>query len=86
MRGGPTDFYLISAEDYFALCESDERTAGNHTLEELKENARATGQCEVCGQPIWRLLNNGMCFSCTTGKADASDDYELIAEGEVSDE
>ncbi len=77
---GQTDFHLISAEDYFVLCESDERTAGYHTLKKLHKNARAKGSCENCGAPIWRLVNNGMCFTCTTGESDASDDYELIAE------
>ncbi len=79
-RGGPTDFCMITAEDYFNLCESDPATAGYHTLEELHSNAKAVGSCENCGAPIWRLVNNGMCFPCTTGEADASDDYELIKE------
>lgn len=78
MKGGPQDFHMISVEDYWELVKDD----GWHTLEELHKNARARGRCENCGQPIWRLVNNGMCFTCTTGEADASDDYELIAEGE----
>ena len=78
MKAWPTDINLISVDDYWKLVEGD----GWHTLKELKENARAKGKCEVCGQPIWRLVNNGMCFVCTTGESDASDDYELIEEGE----
>jgi hypothetical protein len=39
--------------------------------------AKATGTCETCGLPIWRYAGMGMCFPCTTGEADASDDYEL---------
>ena len=80
MKNGPTDFSMVSADEYFDLCESDPRTAGHHTRKELHENARARGSCENCGQPIWRLVNNGMCFTCTTGESDASDDYELIPE------
>ncbi len=31
-----------------------------------------------CGEAIWMLAGCDMCFSCTTGEADCSDDYELI--------
>lgn len=75
MKGGPTDFAMISADDYFNL------EGQTHTLEELHKLARIRGMCEVCGElPIWRLVNTGMCFPCTTGESDASDDYELIEE------
>ena len=34
--------------------------------------------CDVCGsQPVWKYGGTDMCFSCTTGQTDASDDYEL---------
>lgn len=33
-----------------------------------------------CGEPVWKYGQSGMCFSCTTGEADASDDYELLRE------
>lgn len=36
-----------------------------------------SGTCCNCDEDIWKLLNNEMCFSCTTGEWDASDDYEL---------
>ena len=75
MKGGPTDFAMISAEDYFKL------DGQPHTLNELHDMARNRGMCEVCGSlPIWRLADTGMCFPCTTGESDASDDYELIPE------
>lgn len=48
------------------------------SLLEFKERAKDSGECEVCGGPIWRLTGLGMCFTCTTGEADASNDYELI--------
>lgn len=35
--------------------------------------------CENCNEKAWRLANTGLCFSCTTGEADASDDYEINA-------
>ena len=35
--------------------------------------------CEVCEvEHIWKLVDTGMCFACTTGESDASDDYELF--------
>lgn len=75
MMGGPTDFVMISAEDYYKI-EGQE-----HTLENLHERARSRGMCEVCEQyEAWRLAGLGMCFVCTTGESDASDDYELIKE------
>jgi len=36
--------------------------------------------CENCDEKVWRLVDTGLCFSCTTGQADASGDYELIEE------
>lgn len=39
--------------------------------------AQQQGPCENCGDPIWRYGGTGLCFTCTTGEADASDDYEL---------
>jgi len=53
----------------------------NTPLEELRAAAAAPEQtCMNCDEPVWRLAGCGLCFSCTTGEADASDDYELIAE------
>lgn len=72
---GPQSFVMISAEDYYKV------ESNTHSLEELHDYAKVKGMCEVCGSlPIWRLGNTGMCFPCTTGESDASDDYELILE------
>lgn len=39
------------------------------------------GLCESCEiEDAWRYGGCGMCFTCTTGEADPSNDYEL-AEG-----
>jgi len=76
-KKGPTDFTMISADEYFML------EGQSHTREELHRMARTTGKCEVCGSlPIWRLAQTGMCFPCTTGESDASEDYELIQEND----
>ncbi len=35
----------------------------------------------ICGQPIWAagsaITGTYMCFTCTTGEADGSGDYEI---------
>jgi len=37
--------------------------------------------CCACGNyPEWKLAGTGLCFSCATGKWDASNDYELKEE------
>ena len=49
-----------------------------HTLEELKNKLNNTGLCEVCeSEEVWKLADVGMCFTCTTGESDASEDTEL---------
>ena len=50
------------------------------SLEELKQMAnQPDGDC-FCGLPIWKYGQSDMCFTCTTGEADASEDYELLEE------
>ena len=45
--------------------------------------------CSVCGQfNVWKLVmdkmpKNDMCFTCITGETDASEDYEIIPDGQV---
>jgi hypothetical protein len=46
------------------------------TLDELRRMASDKSRCQ-CGQPVWRMVGQGLCFSCTTGESDASEDYEL---------
>jgi len=35
----------------------------------------------ICGAPIWAvgsaITGTNMCFTCTTGEADDSEDYEI---------
>ncbi len=50
------------------------------TLSELIEASNLDEECDVCGRPIWKYghgADTGLCFTCTTGEADDSDDYEL---------
>lgn len=43
-----------------------------------KENGAV---CMICGSPIWAagsaMTGSYMCFTCTTGEADDSEDYEI---------
>lgn len=48
------------------------------SLKELEERSEDNSSCGVCGSPVWKLVATGMCFTCTTGSADASEDYELM--------
>lgn len=47
-------------------------------VEYYQRLAKKRKRCIVCGQPAWRLADTDLCFACTTGENDASDDYELI--------
>ena len=61
----------------FITPEKAKELGDKRSLEELQSLARTEGKCEVCGEPIWKYAGCGMCFSCTTGETDASEDYEL---------
>lgn len=50
------------------------------TVEQARRAARNKSRCMVCGAPAWRIVETGLCFVCTTGTHDHSDDYELIKE------
>lgn len=54
------------------------------SVEELREIAnQPDAECENCHEKVWKYGQTGfLCFSCTTGEADASNDYELIPEDE----
>lgn len=54
------------------------RMGTNVSLEELIRRASAKTQpCANCDEDSWKLLRTGLCFYCTTGESDASQDYEL---------
>ena len=38
--------------------------------------AKDNRRCQ-CGNHVWRYGECGLCFSCTTGEHDSSDDYEI---------
>ncbi len=49
----------------------------NETLTAKKNGAK----CMICGAPIWAagsaITGSNLCFTCTTGEANDSDDYEI---------
>ena len=49
----------------------------NETLTAKKNGAK----CIICGAPIWAagsaITGSNLCFTCTTGEANDSDDYEI---------
>lgn len=76
MSGGPQDFLkLLTPEEAY---EMHKDLAPPRDLAHFQRLAKKRVRCEVCGQPAWRMVDTGLCFSCTTGESDASEDYELI--------
>lgn len=55
--------------------ESNDKVSVAH-YEHLSKNKQMCFVCKI--EKVWRFGGCGMCFSCTTGEADASDDYELL--------
>lgn len=64
------------------------KTNKGYRKKELVKALRATlaakkngVRCTVCGAPIWAagsaVTGNNLCFTCITGEADDSEDYEI---------
>lgn len=70
------DYIKVQAE--YVTNEAEERTSIEYYVR-LKIDG---GVCHVCGQPIWAIgsatIDDNMCFTCITGEADDSDDYEIL--------
>jgi hypothetical protein len=45
--------------------------------EEFRLLSRNHSLCGNCDNHVWRYAATGLCFTCTTGEADSSDDYEI---------
>lgn len=78
-------FAKQSIEDWVAWhVEQDDGSAKELRLKAQNaiDRKRAGQMCDVCeAVPIWAaadaIVETGMCFHCTTGEADNSDDYEF---------
>lgn len=51
------------------------------TLRETLDAKKKGAKCMICGAPIWvagsAITGMNRCFTCTTGEADDSEDYEI---------
>lgn len=81
-------FIPISLEDYIqkhlAANPSVDREDLEMRLRSALKSARAGERCE-CGGPIWVIGSAEVglsCFTCITGEATPSEDYELADTGE----
>lgn len=65
----------ITPEEYWKKyhIESD----GYKSFDEVEKIAKRKPNKCSCGEDEWKLAGTGMCFTCTTGEADASEDLEL---------
>ena len=70
------DFNYITPKQAADLGVSD----GNKDAKYYTKLAKKVGKCDNCSNPRWKLIDNDLCFSCTTGETDASEDYELLQE------
>jgi hypothetical protein len=67
------NFEYITPEQAHAIDDSK-------SVAQYRKQAQNTSRCIICGAPAWRFVDLDMCFPCTTGETDASQDYELIQE------
>jgi len=85
LKGGKDVFAPISIDDFIKSYhinnpgekKSNIREALTNTVEAKKNGTK----CMQCGQPIWAIGTaivgwNG-CFTCISGEADNSDDFEI---------
>lgn len=76
--GGPLDFHYVTVDEMLEIQKkSPHDGTKKSTREELEAMARDNRTCENCDLPVWRFAETGLCFPCTTGESDASEDYEL---------
>ena len=76
----------ISIEKYADMMVKNNRDENREELiRSLKAALKAKKNgawCSCCGRPIWAagsaVTGTYMCFTCITGEADDSDDYEIV--------
>lgn len=76
--------YITPEEAYKMEQESKHEGIRQLSLERLTKLAKEADKNKMCqcGQnPIWQYGECGLCFTCTTGEWDNSDDYELTMKG-----
>jgi len=72
----PIEPTYITPKDYWNKYHTE--GDGFKTLEEVEKCAKQKPHKCQCGQfDVWKFGQCDMCFCCTTGEHDASDDLEL---------
>jgi hypothetical protein len=75
---GPLDFTYVTVDQVLEIQERHPLNgARKEPRQELERMSRNSSICENCDLPVWRFGDTGMCFPCTAGESDASNDYEL---------
>lgn len=68
-------------ETYIKNNPNDNHKKFEAALSQAVEAKKNGDVCMICGQPIWSigtaLVGWNGCFSCITGEADDSEDYEI---------
>ena len=74
----------ISVEKFADMVMKNNKGIIKRTCKTLRETLAAKkngARCMVCGAPIWAagsaITGSNLCFTCTTGEADDSEDYEI---------
>jgi len=78
-------FSSISIDDFIeSYHKNNPGEKNNNILEVLAATVKANkadAKCNICGQTIWAIgsaiVGWDGCFTCITGEADNSDDYEI---------
>ena len=78
-------FTYISVEEFADAVVKNNKDANRKeliaSLREALAAKRNGARCMICGAPIWAagsaVTGTNMCFTCTTGEADDSEDYEI---------
>ena len=78
-------FTYISVEEFADAVVKNNKDANRReliaSLREALAAKRNGARCMICGAPIWAagsaITGTNMCFTCTTGEADDSEDYEI---------
>ena len=76
----------ISIEEFArSTCDSNKDIKYKDLVKALRASLEAKNngaKCIICGSPIWAagsaVTGINRCFSCTTGEADDSEDYEVF--------
>lgn len=75
----------ISIEEYAGMVMENNKGYRKEdlvqALQQALEAKKHGAKCMICGAPIWAagsaITGTNLCFTCTTGEADDSEDYEI---------